>query len=1009
MATITLINLNRLSSTADTLTTQQFPALEDVLKIQIGLAQSTLALNQWVNSTDSSYQAKRKQTWLELIKPALSSIKNISLQLSFKKNQNNSHLVSLTKQLNSIEKLQLRIQQIAHTDNNLKSKKLFKTKISSYFNSAMISFYKLVRQEEKQPTFYIRRQLLIEINQLQHQWIVKNNALSRFLESGDPAFPAKFIAYQAKLQRTIDSLLTKHSIMTLVQQKEFKNIIKMNQRYEKSSRHLLKLRIDKDWNQAVYLLQYKMTPALNKIDQLIDKILHQYRLSIEQNNLTQQNNINAIVLIQWLALSIAILLSLILAYLMGNNITRLMTHASSLASDLASGKLNITLPSFKNSTEADILLNSFSKIAVSLQQLTKTALAIGEGNYNIQLTPRSEADQLSFAMNKMSSNLLSLSNKTDHESWFRAGQNLLAKAMSGEHTLEIWGDHFIRCLTDYSQSQIGIVFHLKENQSLHLIASNGWSSRQYQSSKRHLTGLLEETIKSKQALQLENISIDGLSMSTGLFESRQISLLIIPIIFENKVIGVIELATIHVFSKNILDFINASMSPIAISMNTTLSRQRINQLFKQAEQQSSLLKLQTKELQLAQKATEEKALQLEKTGQFKSEFMANMSHELRTPLNSLLILANLLQKNKQGNLSADEAKSAKVIYDSGQHLLELINQILDLAKSEANEIQLDNKIVQLKDVLEMISSRFHHMAEDKNIEFKVTEESSLPISFECDDTKLNQILTNLIGNAIKFTSRGAVTLTVGCIDNKQLFFAVKDTGIGIKADHLSKIFDAFKQVDASIARTYGGTGLGLSIAMNFARLMGGEIKVASELQQGTTFTLFLPLKQADAPIEHIQEEITPKHIEIEQIDKPASPPPVKTPKTNQPTQPDISIDLTDIHLMLVDKNMRFAFSFSKTLRNAGATISIIADIDKMKTTLSEKHQISQILLDTSTAEQFGFDQLINDIQSINPALKIIMMDDDNSSSNNEKYLQAGIKEILKKPIDLEKLEALLKL
>ncbi|MDQ7061017.1 MAG: ATP-binding protein [Sulfurimonas sp.] len=255
---------------------------------------------------------------------------------------------------------------------------------------------------------------------------------------------------------------------------------------------------------------------------------------------------------------------------------------------------------------------------------------------------------------------------------------------------------------------------------------------------------------------------------------------------------------------------------------------------------------------------ENKALELEKTSKYKSEFLANMSHELRTPLNSLLILSGLLVENEEANLSEDEVDSAKVIYESGKHLLALINDILDISKIEAGQSLVSNEEISIDELSQMMNKRFVHMAADKNISFDIEQNSRVPKVMISDKTKLFQILTNLVSNALKFTAEGGVRLTLNADENK-IFFKVIDTGVGIATEKLESIFEAFKQADGTTTRNYGGTGLGLSIAQSFASLLEGEISVDSETNKGSTFTLEMPLgKDKKISIEHIVQSASLK-------------------------------------------------------------------------------------------------------------------------------------------------------
>lgn len=309
-----------------------------------------------------------------------------------------------------------------------------------------------------------------------------------------------------------------------------------------------------------------------------------------------------------------------------------------------------------------------------------------------------------------------------------------------------------------------------------------------------------------------------------------------------------------------------------------MRRQKILEFNEELQTNSEELQAQQEELratneELVQKSevlektrlqTEKKSKELEEASRYKSEFLANMSHELRTPLNSLLILSNALAENDEDHLSEDEVESATVIHESGKHLLGLINEILDLSKVEAGKMTVDNKLINLSILSTAIKSRFNHMADAKQIGFSINIANDVPTEFISDETKLNQILTNLISNAIKFTTDGEVSLNINYIESSDILncqepvltFAIVDSGVGIAKEQHTAVFEAFQQADGSTSRQYGGTGLGLSIAQKFSQLLGSKLKLESELGKGSTFTLTVP----EHPVKLVKAEADPTQI-----------------------------------------------------------------------------------------------------------------------------------------------------
>ncbi|HXO77461.1 MAG TPA: ATP-binding protein, partial [Puia sp.] len=239
---------------------------------------------------------------------------------------------------------------------------------------------------------------------------------------------------------------------------------------------------------------------------------------------------------------------------------------------------------------------------------------------------------------------------------------------------------------------------------------------------------------------------------------------------------------------------------------------------------------------------QKKAEELALTTKYKSEFMANMSHELRTPLNSILLLSRLLAENSGHNLGDEQVEYARVIQNSGQGLLQLIDEILDLSRIESGKLPLEHTIVPVTDLLEDMRMLFEPIAKDKNLDFHIVPEEGVPAQLETDKMRLEQILKNLLSNAFKFTNKGAVTLRVASSRTQKNFidFAVRDSGIGIPEDKHQLIFEAFQQADGSTRRKYGGTGLGLSISRELSKLLGGEISLESKPGEGAEFTVSVP-------------------------------------------------------------------------------------------------------------------------------------------------------------------------
>src|SRR5690606_36296154 len=362
------------------------------------------------------------------------------------------------------------------------------------------------------------------------------------------------------------------------------------------------------------------------------------------------------------------------------------------------------------------------------------------------------------------------------------------------------------------------------------------------------------------------------------------NLIILPVLFENNVKAVIELASLDSFSQTHQDFLSQLTESIGIMLNTIEANTRTEVLLAQSQSLASELKVQqeelrrtndelqdkalllvkqkeeveakNKEVEEARRSLEEKAEQLQLTSKYKSEFLANMSHELRTPLNSLLILAQQLYENAEGNLTEKQVRYAKTIHSCGDDLIQLINDILDLSKIESGFISTNIAPVNLTEIATFVETTFRPISEARNLRFSIHQDNDLPAAFDTDIQRLNQILKNLLSNAFKFTEKGGVSLRIfrakdGWRSNPALdaarsviAFSISDTGIGIPIEKQMIIFEAFQQAEGSTSRKYGGTGLGLSLSRGLAELLGGTIELDSTPGRGSTFTLYLPTDSA---------------------------------------------------------------------------------------------------------------------------------------------------------------------
>lgn len=642
------------------------------------------------------------------------------------------------------------------------------------------------------------------------------------------------------------------------------------------------------------------------------------------------------------------------------------------------------------------------------------------------------------------------------QAWQSASLARLSQMISGEQDLPTLADRVICHLCQELNAQMGGLFVVQENGALQLMGSYGYLQReQFITRFQPGVGLVGQAALEKKMFTLLKPPSGYHPVVSGLVEINPAQIIVAPFLYNQQVIGVMELTLLQPLNVIQNDLLAGTLNLISIAFHTARTRAQVNLLLKQTQEQAHTLKIreemlqsinqelqtqtqnlsvsqlqlqtkqtaleesnaelveqrgrldqQNREMKVAQQELQRKTEELTRANQYKSEFLANMSHELRTPLNSLLILARLLKDNEGGNLTNEQVESAQIIYNSGKDLLELINEILDLSKIEAGRTVFHMEPIHPQELAERMRSQFTALANEKGLRFEIQLNPQLPETFESDQQRIEQILKNLLGNAFKFTEKGYVRLAFEP-NAGQIAIHVSDSGIGMSPEQQQRVFQAFQQADGSTSRKYGGTGLGLTISRNLATNLGGSIVVTSELGHGSTFTLYLPLKDPIAsgksPADHsapvISSPISAPRTEPDAILVPLPTPPFPDDRDQLPSNARL--------LLVIEDDLQFAKILYDYAQQKGYKCLVALD-GEAGFEHARRYHPDAILLDLKLPGRSGW-EVLGQIKQSGELRHIpvhILSAGDGSPNDNSALtaLREGAIGFLSKPVTLDDLE-----
>ena len=636
------------------------------------------------------------------------------------------------------------------------------------------------------------------------------------------------------------------------------------------------------------------------------------------------------------------------------------------------------------------------------------------------------------------------------EEWLQAGQVGLSEAMMGDKTVEALSDSILTYLARYVGFQAGVVFK-GENGRFHRTASLGVTADSDTPTRFNLKeGLLGKVAAEGGAVIIRDVPEGYMTIGSGLGHDKPRHLVVVPTHADDVVNAVIELGFLHPVDDQVLELLQQAAPSIGITLRSARYRSELQKALEETQRQAEELQVQSEELRVSNEELEEqgralkesqirleqqqaeleqtnsqleeqaqtleaqrdelertsaavtlKARELEQASQYKSDFLANMSHELRTPLNSLLILSKLLSDNPHGNLTPEQVKFAQTIASSGNDLLTLINDILDLSKIEAGHVEVRPEPLPLQRLTDDLRQLFQPVASERGLDFDIDIAGDCPASIETDRQRLEQVLKNLLSNAFKFTEKGGVRLEIGLAGARDIAFTVIDTGIGVSREQQDAIFEAFRQADGTISRKYGGTGLGLSISRELARLLGGAITLRSQPGEGSAFTVTIPLAYDPARVAPRDQPLAAKPVSPLPRSKAARAPAVRAAVDDDRDQLTAGRRV----LLVIEDDDKFA-GIVRDLSHELGFQCLVAGTAEEALKLARRFKPSAVVLDVGLPDESGL--MVLDRLKRDDATRHIPIHVVSAADHSQTALSLGAIGYLIKPVKREALAEVLK-